>query len=236
MKKSQRPLLIAALLCALFAGCTMLPEWRVGQKKIDPALAEKPAQQVEAERRAAQWLAIHSAMVEPDARQQLLDIHGVASALSASLGEPKEPVAAEDKDAIIAELRRGIRAEQKKAEAWKAFALKYAHKPVEGTGVDLAPWGGGLGLVLIAAACIFVPGFGTLVLFVIRRLRGAVQQIAQGVEEYAIEHPEKAAELKEYLSSAMDRPAKAIMKREKQFLDHTNLHELLRKKAAPTTP
>jgi hypothetical protein len=223
------------LLLVLLAGCAALPEWRVGKKKVDPTLAEKPPEQIEAERRAAKYLSLRSLMIEPDARQQLMDIHNVAEPLSASLGEPKKPVAIEDKDAIIAELRAGRLADQKKADAWKAFAKKYAGQPIEGTGVDLAPWGGGLSLVLIVAACVFVPGFGTLVLFVIRRLRGTVQQMAQGVEEFAVEHPEKAEELKEYLSSAMDKGTKAIVKREKKFLDQTNIHELLRRKAVAAT-
>jgi hypothetical protein len=223
-----RALLILCLL--LLSGCT-LPEWRVGQQKVDGRLAEKPPQQIEAERRAAKYLSLRSLVLEPDAAQQLLDIHRVATPLSASLGEPAAPVTIEDQAAVIDALKKGILAEQAKTEAWKAFARKHAGKPIEGTGVDLAPWGGGLGVIALVAACVFIPGFGSLVLFVIKRLRGTVQQMAQSVEEYAIEHPARAEELKEYFSSAMDRPAKAIVKREKQYLDESNLQEL-RQKAA----
>jgi hypothetical protein len=225
------------LIAVLLAGCSMLPlpDMRVGQKKIDPKTTEKPPEQVEAERRGAAYLSLRSLVFEPDARQQLLEIHSVAEALSASLGEPKKPVKIEDKDAVIAELRAGRLADQKKIEGYRAFTRKYAGQAIDGTGVDLAPWGGGLGLIAIVAACIFVPGFGTLVLFVIRRLRATVQQMAQGVEEFAVEHPDKAEELKEYFSSAMDRPAKAILKREKKFLDRENLQELLRRKVVSTT-
>lgn len=196
-----------------------LPSLRVGQAKIDPKLAEKPPEQIEAERQGADYIEQKSAAPEPDAMKQLQDIHQVAGPLSASLGEPKKKVTVEDKDAIIASLKKGLLAEQKKAEAWKSFARKYAGKELEGTGVDLAGIGGGFGLLAIIAACIFVPGFGTLVLFVIKRLRGTVQQVAQGVEEYAAEHPEEADNLKKFLSAKMDSAHKAIVQREKQFVD-----------------
>lgn len=206
------------------AGCS-LPNWRVFQKKVDPKLAEKPPEQVEAERRGAKYLSLRSIMLEPDVRQQLLDIHAVAEPLSASLGEPAAAVTAEDKDAVIASLRKGILAEQKKAAAWKSFAQKYAGKELEGTGVDLAGIGGGLGLLAIVAACVLVPGFGTLVLFVIRRLRGTVQQMAQSVEEYAVQHPEAAGALKERFSAVMDSAHKQIIKREKQFINWAKVAE-----------
>jgi hypothetical protein len=234
---------IAVLLCLFVLPACQLPEFRVGQQKVDPKLADKPPEQTEAERRAAEYLSLRSLVLEPDARQQLLDIHNVATPLSASLGKSQAPVTIEDKDAIIAALTKGILAAQKKDEAWKAFARKHAGRPIEGTGVDLAPWGGGAGVLLLVAGCIFVPGLGSFVLFVIKRLRGTIQQMAQGVEEYAIEHPGKAKELKEYFTSAMDRPAKAIVKREKKYLDETNLQELRQQAAiaaaaaaTPATP
>lgn len=227
-----RHYILAAFLALIFSGCSLLPVLRVGQKKIDPKATEKPAEQTEAERRGAAYLSLRSMVFEPDARQQLLEIHTVAESLSASLGAPKKPVTLENKDAVISELRAGRLADQKKIEAYRAFTLKYAGSTIDGTGIDLAPWGGGFGLLLIVAGCIFIPGFGTLVLFVIKRLRGTVQQMAQGVEEFAVEHPEKAAELKDYLKGSMDKATKAIVKREKKYLDHSNIQELLRKKAA----
>lgn len=224
--------IISALYAVLaLAGCA-LPQWRVFKAKIDPKLAEKPAAQIEAERQGAKYIAMVSASPAADPVRQVAEIHQVAVPLSSSLGEPILPIAIKDKDAIIARLQKGIVAEQAKVEKWKAFAQKYAGQSIEGTGVNLAPWGGGAGILLLVAACILVPGFGAFVLFVIRRLRSTVQQMAQGVEEFAIEHPDKASELKEYFSSAMDRATKAIVKREKKYLDRDNLTELLKQKTA----
>ena len=219
----------AALL--LQTGC-QIPQWRIFQAKVDPKLAEKPPPQVEAERQAAKYIEQKSRSLDADPAQQISDIHDVAAPLSQSLGEPGKRVTIEDKDAIIARLQRQLAEQQKRDDKWRAFARKYAYTELEGTGVNLFEPGLGLGLIGLMAACILIPGFGSLVLFVIKRLRGTVQQIAQSVEEYKIEHPDEAAELEEYLSSAMDTPAKAIVKREKKFLDQSNLAELRAKAAA----
>lgn len=222
MNRGQKFMFVGTV--ALLAGCG-LPQWRVGQKTIDAKLAEKPAQQIESERQGAKFIELKSAKLEADPAQQVADIHSVAVPLSSSLGEPEKPVSIEDKDAVIKSLQAGIRAEQKKADAWKAFAKKYHGTQLEGTGVDLAPWGGGLGIVALIAACVLVPGFGTFVLFVIRRLRGTVQQVAQSVEEYGKENPEEAAKLKQYFSAKMDKAHKAIIAREKKYINWAQVAE-----------
>lgn len=212
------------LLLFVLAGCT-LPSWRVGQKTIDAKMGEKPPAQTESERQGAKFIELKSAKLEADPAQQVADIHAVAVPLSSSLGEPAKTVTLEDKEAVIKSLQAGIRAEQKKADAWKAFAKKYHGTQLEGTGVDLAPWGGGLGLVALLAACVLVPGFGTFVLFVIRRLRGTVQQVAESVEAYSKENPDEAAKLKGYFSAKMDKAHKAIIAREKKYIDWAKVAE-----------
>jgi len=232
---------LAILSLFALAGCA-LPQWRVFQKQIDPKLGEKSPQQVEAERQGASYLMQKSAVVEPDPANQIQQIHAVATPLSQSLGEPKKPVTIEDKDAVIKELRKGLLNAQKKDEQWQAFARKYAYSELEGTGYNLAGPAGIIGLAAIAAACIFIPGFLTFLLFVIRRMRSGIQQMAQAVEEYQIENPKAAAELKEHLSSTMDTAAKKLVKREKNYLDESNLAELRLKVASqssipqPATP
>lgn len=227
-----------ALVALTFAGCSALPSWRIFQKKIDPKLVEKPDKQVEAERQAAKYIVLKSAAPFGNPVTQLEEIHSVAVPLSASLGEPAQVIVVQDKDSIIAALHAGMIAEQKKTEAWKAFATKYAGKEIEGTGVDLAPWGGGLGLIGLLAACILVPGFGTLVLFVIKRLRGTVQQISQGVEEYAAANPAAAADLKQKLRGTMDLAHQAIVDREKKFIDWVKVEKakLTGSSAKPVVP
>lgn len=227
----QIRLLVVVALLGL-TSCSLLPSLRIFQKKIDPSLAEKPKQQVEAERRGAKLIEVKSAAPAPDAVRQVAEIHAIAVPLSASLGEPAQPVRLEDQAEVIAGLEKGLLAAQKKADAWKALARKYAGHTIEGTGLDIAPVGGGFGLLLLVAGCIFVPGFGSLVLFVIRRLRGTVQQVAQGIEQFKAANPDQADALGQFLGTAMDSTHKAIVDREKQFIDWVKVT----KAAAPVSP
>lgn len=80
MNDRRRFLLACALVFALFVvaalapGCA-LPQWRVGQAKLDPKLAEKPPAQAEAERRAAALLVDLSATPTANPVGRIAQIH-----------------------------------------------------------------------------------------------------------------------------------------------------------------
>lgn len=198
------------LLLVFLAGCS-LPQWRVFQAKV-PEDKGKPAAQVEAERSAAAFIVQKSAVPEPDPAAQVAVIHQVAVPLSASLGEPKKPVVAEDKDAIIAGLRKGVLAEQQKAEQWRRFAQKYAGKPLEDTGVDIAGPTGVLVLVLIVAACVMFPPVGYVLLRALPLLWGFFRRTTEAVGEFVKEHPDAGDQLKVKLSRKMDFAHKKLVK------------------------
>lgn len=208
----------------VFSGCT-LPQWRVFQAKV-PAPLAKPLDQTEFERRAAELLARR--IEKPEA------LKPVAQQLSASLGAPAKPITEPDVEKASAlsvdELQRGMAKMQAQLALLNRRLATYQGKEIEGTGFNLAGPTGLLSIAGIVALCIFVPGFLTFVLFVIRRLRGTIQQMAQAVEEYQVERPAEGRELKEWFSSAMDRGAKAIVKREKRYMDTSNLEELRRER------
>jgi hypothetical protein len=191
----------------LFAACA-LPQWRVLQKKVDPTLAQKPAAQVEAERQGARFIVQKSASVGPSPVAQLADIHAVAVPLAASLGEPAKPVTLADQAAVIAALERGLRAEQKKAEQWRSFALRYANRPIEGTGINLAGPAGVLALVGVIAACVFCPTFLWLVLRIVPVLLGALRSAAGGIEALAAKAPEAVEQVKKNVLAPQMSPAK----------------------------
>lgn len=201
----------------LTAAC-QLPQWRVFQAKIDPKLAEKPATQVEAERRAAKFIEQKSAALEPDAAKQVAAIHSVAVPLSSSLGEPAKSVAPtlEDQSSVIAALRQGVLAEQKKAEQWRAFARKYAGKELEDTGVNLAGPAGLLALASIVAACIACPAFGYIVLRLLPVLWGFFTRTTAAVDEFTQSHSEAGEKLKQTLSRRMDEAHKALVRRRRK--------------------
>lgn len=200
-------------LCAV-SSCA-LPQWRVFQKKIDPKVAEKPAAQIEAERRAAAYLRDVSAAPAPDTVAQVAQIHSVAMPLASSLGEPKSPVTPADQAAIIAELRAGKLAEQKKAEQWKAFAQKYAGQPLEDTGINLAGPAGLLALAGVVAACIACPAFGYMLLRMLPLLWGYFRRTTSAVSEFAAAHPAAGEQLKATLSRKMDTAHKTLVQRHK---------------------
>jgi hypothetical protein len=208
----RRRIILASVL--LLTGCS-LPSWRVFQAKVDPKLAQTPSEAVEAQRAGAAFIRQKSATVEPNPTQQIQQIHEVATGLSASLGEPKKPVTAADYERTIAELRSGQLAAQARAEKWKAFAAKYAGKPLEDTGINLAGPAGLLGLVGLVVACVACPSLGYLVLRVLPLLWGFFRHTTSAIDEFATEHADAAECLKGKLSRRMDAAHKALVRRRK---------------------
>ena len=204
------PLLLAV--SALLSGCA-LPQWRVFQAKIDPKLAEKPAASIEADRRSAALIVDLSAAPTSNPTGRLAEIHAVAVPLSASLGEPLKRATVFEAPVVIAESRAGLLESQRRAEQWKAFARKYADKPIEDTGINLAGPAGLLALIALVAACIACPALGYLLLRVVPLLWTFFTRTTSAVSEFAKANPEAATELAGQLSSKMDAAHKALVKR-----------------------
>lgn len=203
---------VAVLIMLAVTSCG-LPQWRIFQAKIDPKLAEKPGAQIEAERQAAVFIRDTSATLAADPARQVAKIHAVAVPLANSLGEPLQAVRADDSDRIIAELRAGKLAEQEKAEKWKAFAQKYAGKPIEDTGINLAGPAGLVGLVLVVAACVACPAIGFALLRVIPVLWGYFRRTTEAIGEFAASHPDAGEKLAAKLSTKMDAAHKRLVKK-----------------------
>jgi hypothetical protein len=68
-------------------------------------------------------------------------------------------------------------------------------------------------IILLVAGCILVPGFASLALFVIRKLRSTVRQVGTAVEAYKVEHPTEAAALEAELSRRMDEANKFLIRK-----------------------
>lgn len=225
--------LVIVIAWAFFvAGCQM-PQWRVFQKKVDPKMADTPAAQTEGQKRAAAYIVARTSPPVADPVVAVQDVHQVATGLSASLGQPEKPVTAEEKDAVIASLRAGLAAKDAQLEKWKKFARDYANKPIEDTGINLAGPAGVLAFAGVIAACIFVPGFGYVLLRLVPVLWGMVRRMAVGIESFAKDMPEEAAKLKEsYLSRKMNEVDKRILKGRKKKIRPDEIIS----SAAPVTP
>jgi hypothetical protein len=232
---SRRGLLpVAALAALLLTACGVIPEWRVWQKKV-PTDAGKPPAQAEAERRGAKLIVIDTAVVAPDPVKQIAAVHEVAAALSASLGEPAALVVAEDHAAILDALRRGILAQQKRADDWRAFALKYSGKEIEGTGFDIAKPSVLLAIAAVLALLVFVPGAFTAAIFVIKRLQGTIRTMAQAVEETDVKDPAVGAAIKKRVGEIGDKSHSKIIERELKHVDWQAVRRAGKRVDTPTT-
>lgn len=196
----------------VLTGCA-LPQWRVLQKTVPATLSEKPKAQVEGEKQGAAFIRDVTRPPVADAPKAVQQVHQVASALSASLGEPASPVVVEDQTAIIRALKAGLRAKEGQLAQWQAFGRKYAGTPLEGTGINLAGPAGVLGLVGVVAACIACPALGYALLRVLPLLWGYFRRTTAAVNELAQAHPDAAEKLKGRLSARMDDAHKALVKR-----------------------
>lgn len=186
---------------------------RIFQTKVDPALGKKPLTQIVAEQQAAEYIASVSAAPAADPVAQVAKIHAVAAPLSESLGIPKTPTTAADSERIIAALRAGKLAEQDRAEKWRAFALKYGGKPIEGTGINLAGTAGIVGFVLVVAAVVAFPPLGYILLRVLPLLWGYFKQTSAAIEHFVASGRDPDEKLRGELSSKMDQAQKTLIRR-----------------------
>lgn len=205
--------LVAILLLMALCSCSVLPEWRVFQKKVPATMTEKPPAQVEGEKRAAAYIreVTRPPVANPGAVVE--KVHEVATDLSASLGEPARPVSVEDKDAIIASLRAGLKAKDDQLDKWKAFGRKYGGKELEGTGVDLAGPAGLVGFVAVIVACVAFPPIGYALLRVLPLLWGFFRRTTAAIAEAAASSPDAANVVKARLSSRLDEAHKVLVRR-----------------------
>jgi hypothetical protein len=192
----------------------------------------KPAEQLEAERVAADFIAQRI--------ENPLELAPVASALSSSIGAPEKPVKANVDTPTAAgivrsQLLEGISEEQEARDKLNKALSKYGGMDIEGTGIDLGGPGFLLGLLALGALTIFVPGFASLLIYVLKRIfdtwRGTTKQIVQAVEEYKVKHPEEGEKLKLYLSQVMDSGSKEIVRKIRQ--KELNSERLTEKEPTP---
>lgn len=224
--RCAKPVLAATALLTL-CGCSLMPEWRVGQKRVPASIVEKPAAQIEGERKAAAYIDAITSPPVPDPASIVAKVHAVSGPLSASLGQPAKPVVivgtssplsdakANDRTAadIVASLNAGLAAKEKQLDQWKAFGRKYAGTPLEGTGIDLAGPAGIAALAGIVALCIAFPAFGYIALRVIPLLWGFFRSTTSGIADFIGAHPRAAEDLKLSLSRKMDTAHKRLVKR-----------------------
>ncbi len=200
--------LLVIIVWAIFiSSCTAT---RVFQKKVPATDSVATPAQLEGQKVAARWIALRTASPFVLPPSGVADVHDVALSLSASLGEPARAVAVDDREAVITALSSGLRAKEEQLERWKAFGRKYGGKPIEGTGINLAAGALWVWILAIVAACVFIPGFGWVLLRLVPVLWSAVKRGAQALESVAARAPEAVAAVKAALPQREDATRKII--------------------------
>jgi hypothetical protein len=105
-------------------------------------------------------------------------------------------------------LTKGEAEKTKDENAQQKFHAEFQGKTVEGTGFDLFPLGGSVGLVALVALGIFCPGFLTVAFFIIKRLRATLGTVVNSIESHEQTAPAEMAALKAKIKSNMVDPIK----------------------------
>lgn len=205
--------IVAVVVAIVFlcAGC-QVAQWRVFQKKVDGKEGEKPAAQVEGEKRAAAYIVARTTPPVADPAGAVQDVHQVATGLSSSLGQPAKPVTQADKDAVIATLSAGLKAKDAQLDRWREFGRKYAGTPLEDTGINLAGPAGLVAFVAVIAACVFIPGFGYVLLRLLPLLWGFFRRTTEAIGDFAKANPDAGKKLAVTLGDKMDKVHKRLVK------------------------
>lgn len=200
---------VCALLfaCLWASGCRMM-EIRVGQAKVPEPVRVTP-EQIETQRQAADYL--ERTVETPSEAQE------VARALSDTVGAPVYPQA--EATYIVDALYSDYRDTQREQRKRDQFLTKHAGGEIEGTGVDLAPWGMGLGTIILIFGIVALGGAPLLIAIgrlSVRTLIGAFRSTSRAIDEFKVKNPDGWAQLKPYLSTHQDSTHKSTIARERQ--------------------
>lgn len=205
--------LAVILACLCLSGCaSMLPQWRLFQKKV-PAPIVKPAAQIETERRTADYIA--RKIEKPE---QLVPM---AIELSESLGEPEHPIT-DDLDAAEARMAKEwhktlLKSQQQLAEL-NTLLAKTEGKKIEGTGFNAFGISFGLGTLILIILLVAFPPLGAILWTVFKRVSGALSATARGVADFIKDNPEAGEKLKASLAKTQDAVHKQLISKIKAKL------------------
>lgn len=213
MKTARTVLLCAA--CLMLSGCaSLLPEWRLFQKKV-PAPIVKPASQVETERRTADYIA--------RTVEQPPQLKGMARDLSESLGKPEHPIAADAtpddaEERMAREWQKALRKQQEQLDQLNALLAASEGKKIEDTGINVFGFSVGAAGLALVVLCVMFPPLATILWAIFKRVSGALHATAQGIANFVKDNPDAGEKLKDYLSKTQDAAHKQIIRKLKSQL------------------
>lgn len=210
----KRVLLVCILL--LSTGCTsLMPQWRLFQKKV-PAPIVKAPEQIETERQTADYIA--------RTVEQPPQLRPMAAKLSESLGRPKKPIATdmtadEADERMMASWQKVLLQSQQQITELNALLAKSEGKKIEGTGVNMFGFSMGGATIALIVICVMFPPVAVILWTIFKRVSGALTTTAAGIARYVKEHPEAGEELKDTLEKTQDKVHKQVISKIKAKLN-----------------
>lgn len=208
-----RALFIACFLC--LSGCaSLMPQWRLFQKKV-PAPIVKPAAQIETERRTADYIA-RTVQTPPQLKPMAAD-------LSESLGRPEKPIPAdttadEAETRMRAEWQKALLKSQEQLAQLNAMLAAQEGKKIEGTGFNIFGFSVGFAGLALIALCVMFPPLATILWAVFKRVSGALTSTATGISNFIRDNPDAGEKLKAALAKTQDAAHKQIISKIKAKL------------------
>ena len=140
----------------------------------------------------------------------VLSLHTIrmCKCLSRSLGTPQN--LAEDANAINDNLYKSINEYENGFTNLNQELQNLENKKIQDTGFSLTPLFSGLGFIAVVAICVLFPSVLTILFFVLKRTRSALQNIVTGIKEFSDNDPDNAKNLHQLLEQKLDRVEKKL--------------------------
>lgn len=207
----KRTLPVMAL-CLLLTGCqSLIPQWRVFQKKVPEPIVKTDSQR-EIDRQAADYIA-RTVETPPGLKP-------IAASLSESLGHPAKPIkVTDDSEAKLqAMLAKALLQTQRERDELNTALTKTEGKKIEGTGYNVFGFAISGTVILVIALCVMFPPLAGIIWWIIQRAYGALSRTTAGIGKFMEANPDGGEQLKAFLSKTHDSADKNIIKKIKAKL------------------
>jgi hypothetical protein len=171
--------------------------FQVFEKKV-PDPIKKTKDHLDNEKNGAYYLAINSNNQNK----------ALANVLSRSIGTPK--TIEENPELIKKNLLENCQQYESNIYGLNKELINFQGKDIKGSGFNLFPFVSSFGIIVIVALLILFPSLASVLFFILRRTRSAMQNIVTGIKEFSEHDPDKAKNLNELLNKKLDRVEKNL--------------------------
>ena len=171
--------------------------FQVLEKKVPKPINKKQIH-LDHERRGAYYLAINA-----DNKNK-----GLENALSRSLGTPS--TIENNPELIKKNLLDNCQEYEANIYGLNKELINFQGKDIKGSGFNLFPFVSSFGVIVIIALLILFPSLASVLFFILRRTKGAFENVVKGVQEFSKDDPEASKKLQDLLDKKLDRTEKIL--------------------------